>query len=170
MNHFEVHLMISSRVIDFKVLRTAIQFEVFLLMKRLNGKCNVRNFRRFLFGMSPDVPVFKVSPFTSYFKFLIGVNGYYCLVPDILKFCRPFLTYIALPILQKKSICHRWILFSVSYYVNFQFTPWRVIISKIWVGMSTTSIDLLQFKIQSHLQNRRLWMLVHHNSYPRNTF
>ena len=27
------------------------------------------------------------------------------------------------------------------------------ILSKIWVGMSTTNIHLLQFKIQSHLQN-----------------
>ena len=31
----------------------------------------------FLFGMSPDVPAFKVRVFTSDFKFLIGVNEYY---------------------------------------------------------------------------------------------
>ena len=35
---------------------------------------NVRNFRRFLFGMRPDVPAFNVHVFTSDFKFklLIG--------------------------------------------------------------------------------------------------
>ena len=39
--------------------------------------------------------------------------------------------------------------------------------SKIWVGMSTTNIHLLQFKIQSHLQKRGLWMPVHQNSFRR---
>ena len=33
------------------------------------------------------------------------------------------LTFIVLPILRKISICRRWFLFVVSYYVNFQFTP-----------------------------------------------
>ena len=64
MNYFEAQLMVSSRIsriVDSKVLRVAIQFEVFFfLIKRQNGECNVRNFRRFLFGMSPDVPAFKV--------------------------------------------------------------------------------------------------------------
>ena len=36
----------------------------------------------------------------------------------------------------------------------------NIIVSKIWVGMSTTNINLLQFKIQSHLQTRGLWMPV----------
>ena len=71
------------------------------------------------------------------------------------------LNFIALLILRKVSICRLWFLFDVSYYVNVQFTPWRVImdnnmVSKIWVGMSTTNINLLQFKIQSHLQKRGL--------------
>ena len=48
MNHFEVHLMVSSRVVGSKVLRMA---------------------RCFLFGMSPDVLTFKVVIFTSDFKF-----------------------------------------------------------------------------------------------------
>ena len=48
MNHFEAHLMVSLRVVDSKVPRMAIQFEYFLLIKRYNGECNVRNFRRFL--------------------------------------------------------------------------------------------------------------------------
>ena len=60
MNHFEVHLI----VVVVKVLRKAIPFEFFLI-KRQNGDCNVRNFRWFLFGMSPGVPAFKVRVFTS---------------------------------------------------------------------------------------------------------
>ena len=50
MNHFEVHLMVSWRVVDSKVLRMAIQFEYFLLIKRQNGECNARHLRRFLFS------------------------------------------------------------------------------------------------------------------------
>ena len=44
----------------------AIQFDYFFIylfffmLKRLNGKFNVRNFRRFLFGMSPYVPALKL--------------------------------------------------------------------------------------------------------------
>ena len=58
----EINSIFSSRVVDSKVLRMAIQFwHFFLLIRGQNGKCtNVRNFRRFLFGMSLDVPVFKV--------------------------------------------------------------------------------------------------------------
>ena len=36
----------------------------------------VRNFRRFLFSTSPDIPEFKVRVFTSDFKFWIEVNEY----------------------------------------------------------------------------------------------
>ena len=35
---------------------------------------NVRHFQWFLFGMSPDVPAFKVRIFTTDFKFGIEVN------------------------------------------------------------------------------------------------
>ena len=34
MNHFEVHLMVSLRVVDSKVLWIAIQFEYFFLKKK----------------------------------------------------------------------------------------------------------------------------------------
>ena len=54
---------------------------VVYLITRQNGKCNVRTFRWFLFGMSPDVLPFKVCIFTSDFKFWNGVNE---LVVDIL--------------------------------------------------------------------------------------
>ena len=40
-------------------------------------------------------------------------------------------------------------------------------VSKIWVGISTTNIYLLQLKIQSHLQKRVLWMPVHQNSFRK---
>ena len=61
--------MVSSRVVDFKVLWMAIQFEYFFfLIKRQNCESNIYNFRRFLFGMSPDEPAFKVRVFTSDFK------------------------------------------------------------------------------------------------------
>ena len=43
------------------------------LLKRQNGGCNVRNF---LFGISPDVPAFKVGIFTSDFKLWIQINEY----------------------------------------------------------------------------------------------
>ena len=33
----------------------------------------------------------------------------------------------------------------------------NIMVSKIWVGMSTTNIHLLQFKIQSHLE--KMWTL-----------
>ena len=35
-----------------------------------------------------------------------------------------------------------------------------IMVGKIWVRIYTTSIHLLQLKIQSHLQKRRLWMPV----------
>ena len=45
MNHFKAHLMVSSRDVDYKVLRMAIQLEIFLfLVRRQNGKYNGRNF------------------------------------------------------------------------------------------------------------------------------
>ena len=56
MNHFEAYLILSSRVVDSTVLRMDIQFEYFFSDKKENGECNVRNFRRFLFSMSPDSP------------------------------------------------------------------------------------------------------------------
>ena len=63
MNNFEAHLMVSSGEVDSKVLRMTNQFEYFFSDKRANGECNVTNFRRFLFGMSPDVPALKVRVF-----------------------------------------------------------------------------------------------------------
>ena len=76
--------MVSSREVGSKVLRMPIQFEFcfffcfffFFNDKNANGECNVKNFRRFLFGLSPDVPAFKVLVLTGDFKFWIGVNEY----------------------------------------------------------------------------------------------
>ena len=39
------------------------------MRKRQNGEFNVRNFRCFFFGMSSDVPAFKVRVFAGYFDF-----------------------------------------------------------------------------------------------------
>ena len=66
MNHFETDLVVSSREVHYKVLRMAIQFEIFFfLIKRQNGKCNVRTFRWFLFGVSPDVYWYSKSAFSQ---------------------------------------------------------------------------------------------------------
>ena len=42
MNHFESHLMVSLREVDFKVLRMAIYLgSIFMKKKRQTGECNV---------------------------------------------------------------------------------------------------------------------------------
>ena len=52
----------------------AIQLEYFLI-KRQNGECNVCNVRRFLFGMSPDVPAFQVRSVRMKMKVNIPGGG-----------------------------------------------------------------------------------------------
>ena len=69
MDHFEAYLMVSSSVVDCKVLRMTIQFELFFLIRRQNGKCSVRSFGRFFFGMCPDVPDSKSVILEVTFKF-----------------------------------------------------------------------------------------------------
>ena len=68
MNHFEAHLMVSSKEIDSKVLRMSIKFK-YCYEKRQNGECNVRNYRRVFFGMSSDVPAFNVRVLDSGYEF-----------------------------------------------------------------------------------------------------
>ena len=41
-----------------------------------SGKYNDRHFRRVFFGVSSDVPAFRVRVFASDFEFLIGINEY----------------------------------------------------------------------------------------------
>ena len=41
-----------------------------------NGEYNVRNLRRFFFGLSSDVPRFNVSVYASDSEFWIGKNEY----------------------------------------------------------------------------------------------
>ena len=93
---------------------------------------------------------------------------------------------IALPIFRKISICCRWfffvwviILFSLhleewsmnNNMVSKKGDQWiTIIVSKIWVGMITTNIHLLQFKTQGHFQKRGVWIEEHQNSCQRNTF
>ena len=76
MDHFEADLMVASKVVDSNIFRMAIQFAYFLKIKWQNSERNVRSFKRFLFGMSPDVSAFKVRVFTSDIKFWIGVYEY----------------------------------------------------------------------------------------------
>ena len=52
-----------------KIPRMVIQFEYFFLIEKQNGESNVTNFRRFLFGVSPEVPAFKAGVFPSDFNF-----------------------------------------------------------------------------------------------------
>ena len=68
--------------------------------------------------------------------------------------------FIALLSLRKVSTCRGWFIFDVSLLCTrsmytLKSAQWITIImvNKIWVGMSTTNILLLQFKSQSHLQN-----------------
>ena len=62
MHNFKAHLMVLSRGVDSKVLRMAIKLSIFI-RKRQKGERYVRNFTHLLFGMSSDVPVFKVRLF-----------------------------------------------------------------------------------------------------------
>ena len=110
MNQFEAHLIVSSRVRGSKVPRMAIQFEYFFWQKRQNGECNVKQFTRFLFGMRPDVPVFKVLVLTSdlvlnWSKY-INISSRHCSS----NFAHSFDFH-----LRKISICRRWFLFGVNY-------------------------------------------------------
>ena len=109
-----------------------------MIKKKQNGECNVRNFRWFLFGISPLVPAFKVLVFTSDFKFWNGCK--WLLMVDILtQILPPLLTFIALPILQEISICHWWLPFGVSFVLTFNLhlEEWSMdnnMVGKIWVS------------------------------------
>ena len=106
-----------------KITRFHVEF---LLIKKVNGGCNVRNMWWLLFGMSPDKPAFKVRVFRSDLRFWIGVD-------DI---SSRHLTQILLTLLTLNApitcIEKYWFVVDVfstwlSYYVIFLFTSWRVI-------------------------------------------
>ena len=71
--------MVSLGEVDSKALSMAILMHSkvcepnsmwqYFYEKWQNGECNVRNFRRFFFGMSSDVPEFKIHDFASDFEF-----------------------------------------------------------------------------------------------------
>ena len=86
---------------------------------------DVWNYRRFLFGMSPDVPRVRVSVFTSDFNFELEYMDISDRHSHQILFT--YLTFIALQILRKVLICCARLLFGVCYYVDVQFTPVRVI-------------------------------------------
>ena len=120
------YLMVSSRVLGFKVLMVVIEFKYFFLIKRQSDEYNVWNFRRFLFGVSLDVSAFKVHVSTSNLKFDFGVNKLICSRHSNSNFAHSF-DFRCLKNLTKISICRGWFLFGVSYQVNIQFTSWRTV-------------------------------------------
>ena len=65
-----VFFMLKWTILRFQNTQEGHSLWVFFFqIKKQNGEWNVRNFRRFLFGMSPDVPEFQVRVLTSDFKF-----------------------------------------------------------------------------------------------------
>ena len=147
LDHFEAHLMVSSRVVDSKVPRMVIQREYFFfLIKMQKGECNVRNFRRFLFGMNPDVPAFKLRVLTSDFKFHMEVNMNIINLVDILLVTQIWsLFWLPLPYLFRKlSICvvdGFSLVWVITQSFNLHAKEWsKDMVSKIWAGMSTTNI------------------------------
>ena len=73
MNHFEAHLMVSSREVDSKYSGWQL---VILMTKKQDGECNVRNFRRFSLGVSSDVLEFIVPVLQVTLNFKFEVNEY----------------------------------------------------------------------------------------------
>ena len=76
MNHFKANLMASFRGVDSKVLRMTLQINYFCEEKCKMANVMLETLERFLCGMSPEVPAFKVRVLKSDFKFWIGVNEY----------------------------------------------------------------------------------------------
>ena len=68
--------------------------------------------------MIPDVTTYKVSIFTSDYKFLMWVNE--LLVVDILtQILLTLLTSVAYQFCEKMSICRRWFLYGVTFNLIF---------------------------------------------------
>ena len=56
---------------------------------------------------------------------------------------------------------------------NLHLKEWSMdnnMVSKIWVEMWTDNIHLCQFKIQSHLQKREIWIQLHQYSFWRKRY
>ena len=92
------------------------------MTKRQNGDCNVSNFS-VVWSWCTGIQSLR------FYKWLSILNwSKWIFVVDILtQILLTLLTLNALPILRKISICCRWFLFGVSYHVNLQLIPWRVI-------------------------------------------
>ena len=128
-----------------------------------------QNFRRFLFGMSPDVPKVKVrrAVLLVTFKFWIGVNDISNILTLILL---NLLTFIPLPILRQVSICCARLLFGVGYYVNVQFTLRREIDEShydeqnlswnVYLWHSFTSIQNSRSLAKTRSLNAGAWKLI----------
>ena len=68
-SNLEAHQMVSSREVDSKVVRMAIQLKYFYEKK---AKWRIRNIRRFFYGVSSDALAFKFQVFASDFECWIG--------------------------------------------------------------------------------------------------
>ena len=60
MSHFDTHLMVSSRRVNYKVFGNQNGDLVKIFYKK-KAKYIVNNLRHFAFGMSSDVPAFEVT-------------------------------------------------------------------------------------------------------------
>ena len=82
----------------------------------------------------------------------------------------------------KKSMCHRWFLFGMSYYINFQFIrrfqfiPWRVIKGQQWWGKFELKCLLLisiysiwKFKVTYKNEDFECWYIRTHTKEKTST-
>ena len=148
MNHFEAQLMVSSRVVDSKVLRMGIQSEYFSDKKAEMANVLLEILDGFSLVSMVWVLMYRHSKFAFLqVTFILNWSKWFLVVDFLTHILLTLLTSVAIPILRKKiSICRRWFLFGVSYYVNVQITPedWSMdnnMVSKICVGMFTTNIE-----------------------------
>ena len=126
------------------------------MRRKQNDDFKVWNFRRFLFGLSPDVPIVKVRVLTS----------------DIVLLT--LLSFIVLQILRIGSICCARLLFGVCYYVNARFTPRRMTNVFHYGEQNLSFMErlLLIFiyfnsKFKVTCKKRGLWIPVYQNSLRR---
>ena len=124
MNHFQRDLMISSRVVDSKkVFRVAIQFKPFFLTVWQNGELRIYCYRFY--------PVYL-----WYESWCSGIQS-------------PRFTTSAKNI-NLSLMVSLWQVIMLTF--NLHLEEWSMdsnIVSNIWLGMSTTSIHLLKFKISN---------------------
>ena len=71
MNHFDAHLMVSSREVD-SITQDGNLYSIF--MRKMQNANVMLEISRFFFGTCSDLLLFKVRVFVNDFEFLIGVQ------------------------------------------------------------------------------------------------